>query len=239
MPHDPAPTQGPRLHTRRFETRAELEAALIERLAQAISSTTPGAIMLSGGSTPIPAYRTLASRSIRPRADLAIFFSDDRYVPSGSDGSNYHQTRPLLEALALPEERVLRVRSELPLQAAADDYEARLQALQAARLPLTLGLLGLGADGHTASLFRPEHIEQAQGHLAIAVHRPDGRDAISVTPALLAQIAEPLFIVAGSDKRTALKALLSADPNLVAWQAVAGCESVEVWAEHEAWPLEA
>ncbi len=238
MPHAAAPTQGPRLHTRCFETRAELEAALVERLAQAINSPTPGAIMLSGGSTPIPAYRTVASRGIRPGADLAIFFSDDRYVPSDSEGSNYHQTRPLFEALALPEERVLRVRTELPLQSAADDYEAHLQALQAARVPITLGLLGLGADGHTASLFRAEHIQQAQGHLAIAVHRPDGRDAISVTPSVLAQIAQPVFVIAGSDKRPALKALLTADPDLIAWQAVKDCHNVEIWAEREAWPEE-
>src|SRR5688572_11418643 len=197
MAYSDAPTRAPRLHTRRFANRADLEVALAERLAQALASRSPGAVMLSGGSTPIPVYRVLAARGIRPAADLAIFFSDERYVPSTSDGSNYYQSRALLDALGLPEDRVLRVKSELPLQNAAADCEQWLHHLHAAGLPVRLGLLGLGADGHTASLFRREHIEQSQGHLAIAVHRPDGRDAVSVTPALLARIEQPVFIVAG------------------------------------------
>jgi 6-phosphogluconolactonase/glucosamine-6-phosphate isomerase/deaminase len=152
------------IQIRRFLSRAELEAALEERLRLAI--TRPGgavagaagargavAVMLSGGSTPLPAYRSVAARPPRPAAGLKILFSDDRYVPSTENASNYHQSLALIEALALPESSVLRVRTELPLEKAAEDYEQRLDALLGEDTHFTLGLLGLGADGHTASLF--------------------------------------------------------------------------------------
>jgi 6-phosphogluconolactonase len=220
------------LITRRFASRSTLESALEERLAEAIAA--PGAaaaLMLSGGTTPLPAYRALAARpDMRRNAGLHILFSDDRYVPADSPASNYRQIEPLLAALSLPAAAVLRVRTELALEDAADDYERQLAALLRSGARIGLGLLGLGADGHTASLFGAADLERARGHLALAVQRPDGLSAVSVTPELLAQVAQPLFVVAGADKRAAVRSLLAQDPNLTAWRAVQGCARVELWA---------
>ncbi len=224
----------PALRTRRFATRAALEAALTERLAAAIGAPAGGAIMLSGGSTPLPAYRALGARPPAPAAGLAVLFSDDRYVPADSPASNYRQSRPLLDALRLPEARLLRVRTELPLIEAAVDYEQRLDELLGAGVRIGLGLLGLGAEGHTASLFSAADLERARGHRAIPVQRPDGRSAVSVTPELLAQVREPVFVVAGADKHAAVAGLLAHDPKLIAWAAVQGCASIELWMDDEA-----
>ncbi|MGH8133113.1 MAG: 6-phosphogluconolactonase [Steroidobacteraceae bacterium] len=219
------------LATRRFDSRAALDQALEERLAAAIAA--PGAaapaIMLSGGTTPLPAYRALGTRSLARNDQLHILFSDERYVPADSPASNYLQSQPLLQALALPQSAVLRVRTELTLEEAADDYERRLAALLAAGVVIRPGLLGLGAEGHTASLFCAADLERARGRLAIPVLRPDGMSAVSVTPAFLARVSEPLFVVAGSGKREAVRALLAQDPQLTAWRAVQGCASVELW----------
>jgi 6-phosphogluconolactonase len=224
------------LHTRRFASRAELNAALVARLAQAIAETNSNgsAVMLSGGSTPMPAYRELAAGSPKPGDGLRILFSDDRYVPSTSEKSNYHQSGVLLEALALAEAAVLRVRTELPLEQAAEDYERRLGALLKANVPISLGLLGLGPDGHTASLFRAGDLERARGHLAIAVQRPDGMAGISVTPEFLTHVKQLVFVVAGGGKYDAIQSLLNEDPDLVAWRAVQGLPSVELWVEQAA-----
>lgn len=250
-------TAGPEIRTRRFGDRQALLAALAEMLAGALAtapggpadsepaltgsepargSEPAGAVMLSGGSTPIPAYRALATRGVRPAPGLHLLYSDDRYVPSTSAASNYHQTLELVEALQLPAAQVLRVRTELPLAEAAEDYDRRLAELASRRVPIRLGLLGLGADGHTASLFTAEDIERARGRRALAVHRPDGRDAVSVSPAVLAEVARLVFVVAGADKRTAVAALLGRDAGLTAWRAVSGCSSIEVWSDPEAWP---
>ena len=220
-----------------FPGSTELTAALAARLESALSPGAGGApaLMLSGGNTPLPAYRAVAARAARAPAGTQLLYSDDRYVPSSSEASNYFQTRGLLEALALPEAQILRVRTELPLEEAAADYDRRLAALFAKRPSIALGLLGLGADGHTASLFRAADLERARGRLALAVHRPDGRDAVTVTPAVLERVSEIVFVVAGADKRPALEALLAGRETSVAWQAVCRCGHVEVWTEPAAY----
>ncbi len=216
------------LTTRRFPSRAALDAALAQRLGQALCANGASAIMLAGGTTPLPAYRALA-RGPLPHDRLHILFSDERYVPSDSDASNYHQSRPLLDALALPATAVARVRTELPLDEAAADYERQLAAPLNSGVRIGLGLLGLGADGHTASLFGAADLERARGHLAIAVHRPDGMSAVSVTPDFLSRVEELLFVVAGSGKHDVIQALTAQDPNLTAWRAVQGCPHVQLW----------
>ena len=229
----------PKIDVRRFTTRPELDAALADRLEQAIRATAkesdaaPPVIMLSGGHTPLPAYREVARRR-PPRGDaLTVIYSDDRYVPADSEASNYRATRTLLDALTLSETQVLRIRTELPLEEAARDYERSLRTLLAAGAGIGLALLGLGPDGHTASLFRPEDLQQSRGRLAIAVQRPDGMQGISVTPDFLANVAEPLFVVAGSGKHDAIAAFIRQDPNSVALRAVAGCPRVELWMERD------
>jgi 6-phosphogluconolactonase len=229
-----------KVDVRRFATRSELDSALADRLEQAIRATNAAqsggspVIMLSGGHTPLPAYGEVARRR-PPHGDrLTIIYSDDRYVPAGSDASNYHATRPLIDALGLPESQVLRVRTELPLAEAAIEYESGLRTLLASGAGIGLALLGLGPDGHTASLFRPEHLQQSRGHLAIAVQRPDGMQGISVTPDFLASVAEPLFVVAGSGKHDAIARFIAQDPNLVALRAVAACPRVELWLDRAA-----
>lgn len=226
------------LRLRPFASRAAMNEALTERLAWEIEQPRRGssALMLSGGNTPLVSYQALARRRLTPSPTLEILYSDERYVPATSDASNFRSTRALLESLALPTERILRVRTELPLERAVEDYERRLRALQRAETRITLGLLGLGADGHTASLFSEGDLKRSAGRLAISVERPDGRSAISVTPDLLSYVSEILFVVAGADKRTALRALMDRKPESIATRAIAGCTNVEVWADRDSWP---
>lgn len=230
-----------KVHIRRFPSRSELDAALATRLEQAIAAAANSggaALMLSGGHTPLPAYRQLAARLTHSGATLQgklhVLFSDERYVPADSESSNYHASQPLLDALGLPDAQVLRVRTELPLHEAALDYEQRLRALLDQGVTVTLGMLGLGADGHTASLFRPDDLARARGHMALAVDRPDGLSGITVTPEFLAHIAEPLFVVAGTGKTAAIAGLECDDPGVVAVQAVRACKRIEVWVEQAA-----
>src|SRR5665213_2626668 len=126
---------------RRFASAAELDAALVERLEHAISG--PGAantaLMLSGGRTPLPTYRELAHRKPRAAEGLQLLYSDDRYVLATSDSSNYFQSHTLIDALALPGTAVLRVRTELPLEDAATDYQNQLSDMLKAGVRIGLG----------------------------------------------------------------------------------------------------
>ena len=217
------------LTTRRFDSCAALEQALAERLARALGARGASAVMLSGGTTPLPAYRALAARPPQHDDRLHILYTDDRCVPENSEASNYHQIAPLTDTLALPPESLLRVRTTLPLEEAAADYDRQLTTLLSSGVHIGLGLLGLGADGHTCSLFTAADLERARGRYAIPVQRPDGMAAVSVTPELLATVREPLFVVAGSGKERALGALMARDPSLTAWRAVQGSSAVELW----------
>lgn len=217
------------LTTRVFRSRTTLDAALAERLARALAAPGASAVMLSGGNTPLPAYRALAQQPLRHDDRLHVLFTDERYVPADSPASNYYQCKPLLDVLALPEEALLRVHTELPLDEAAARYERELTTLLSSGVRIGLGLLGLGADGHTASLFSAQDLERARGRYALPVQRPDGMAAVSVTPDLLATVREPVFVVAGADKAAAVHSLAQQDRALVAWRAVQGCADVELW----------
>lgn len=232
----PPPATEATLTLRRFADRSQLQVAIEERLQRALTGAdgSQPAVMLSGGSTPIPAYLELATRGLTAAPGLTILFSDDRYVPSDSDQSNYHQSRPLFTALGLAPEQVLRIPTELPLAQATATSARQLEQLLSGGRRITLGLLGIGADGHTCSLFSAADLAQAQGRLAISVHRPDGRDAVSVTPAVLERVDQLIFLVAGTDKQAAVAGLLQRSPDLTAWAAVRGCRAVEVWADANA-----
>jgi 6-phosphogluconolactonase len=223
---------------RPFETRMALNEALTERLAWEIENGGKGpmALMLAGGNTPVHAYQSLGSRKLSASGQLELLFSDERYVPATSEASNFRATRPLLEALALPGERVLRIRTELPLDRAVEDYDRRLRALVKAGTPIRFGILGLGADGHTASLFSENDLKRANGRFAVSAQRPDGRSGVSVTPQFLQHVSEIVFVVAGSDKRNALKAMLERKPESIAARAIASCPNVEIWADRDASP---
>jgi 6-phosphogluconolactonase len=229
------------LTVRRFHDRDALHRAVADRLLDACTRPAPrarAAVMLTGGSTPQRAYALAAARGGGAHDELRVLYTDERYVPIDSDASNYRASRVLLDALAVPEERRIRVRTELPLPRAAEDYEKRLAELHADGIGIGLGVLGLGADGHIASLFSDADLTEAVGRLAIPVHRPDGRDAVSVTPGLLARVAEPLFVVAGADKRAAAAALVRRDPGIVASRAIEVCARVELWVDDEAYAQE-
>jgi 6-phosphogluconolactonase len=219
--------------TRRFATQAELDEAFADHLQHALSAAPlpSPTIMLAGGMTPVTGYLRVAARRPRPHPQLQILYSDDRYVPPSSPASNYGRSLPLLQALALPPERVLRVRTELPIAQARADYEHALGELLQREHTVGLGLMGLGADGHTASLFSDADLQRAQGRLAIDVHRTDGMEGVSVTPEFLTHVQEILFVVSGADKRNAVAEFLARSPRSIAWRAVQNAPRVELWAD--------
>lgn len=219
------------MEIRRFTDKqimtAEAAALLSGTLAQ--TSASPFAVMLSGGQTPLPVYQRLAILRTRVSPQAHVFFSDERWVPSSSPESNYGRIRPFLLAIRFPEERILKVPTEGDLAAAADEYDKTLRSFieKGGRLPL--GFLGLGTDGHTASLFTAADLERGRGRYAMAVPRPVKPDRISVTPALFSKIDRIVFLVAGPQKKEVAERMLRDPGNLIAARAVQNAKRVEVW----------
>ena len=132
---------------------------ILDHANKALGERNEFRIALSGGNTPIPVYTRLAAIGHHLPWDLTrITFGDERCVPPDDRQSNFRMAREtLLVPAAVPEKSVLRMRGEIDPQTAAQEYQDQLDLLAAQRgeqiYEHDLILLGLGDDGHTASLF--------------------------------------------------------------------------------------
>ncbi len=239
MDFKPVARCGTMIRARCFDHEGALSSALADTLAAALRAACarPTAIMLAGGSTPLAAYGRLAALGLRPDPLCRVLFSDDRLVPPDHAKSNFHHIAPLFRAAGLAPHQILRVRGEVPLAEAASEYHAQLESFFASGGEIALGVLGLGADGHTASLFSAEDIARGQGRYAVGVQRPDGLAGVSVTPALLRLVSRLVFVVAGDAKRETAAALLRRPPAIAAAIAINDHPGVELWTDRAAWPL--
>ena len=216
----------------------ELAAAVAAEMARAVGQPhpVPHAIMLAGGATPLAAYQLLTAHPPHIAPSTHIFFSDDRHVPPSDPRSNFGQIQPMLKAWQLPDSRVMRVEGEQTLPEATQNYDQVLARYLDGGGLIPLGLLGLGTDGHTASLFTPEHIRQGSDTWAISVARPDGLSGISVTPRLLNRVQRLLFVVSRSAKKDIVQKLLTDPTTLPAGLATAQHPDVELWMDQAASP---
>jgi 6-phosphogluconolactonase len=166
-------------------------------------------VALAGGSTPRALYAHLSAARDLDWSRTDVFFGDERSVGPDDPQSNYRMAREtLLQPAAVPPENVRRMRGEDPdLDAAARDYETALRGSAAG--PLDLALLGMGGDGHTASLFPGTAALDEERRLCVAVDVPklQTRRLTLTYPALLGA-REVLFLVAGPDKADTLREVL-------------------------------
>lgn len=189
--------------------------------AQAIRERGAFHVALAGGSTPRALYRLLATLPRRQRTDwraVRIWFGDERCVPPDHPDSNYRMAREtLLSPLDFPSARVHRMHGEDDPLTAASEYEALLRRhLPRADRPLApprldLVLLGLGGDGHIASLFPGTAILDEESSLAAAVFVPQlSAWRISLTYPTIDAARQVMMLVAGADKADIVAAAFGA-----------------------------
>jgi 6-phosphogluconolactonase len=159
-------------------------------------------VVLAGGTTPLAAYRMLSGESAG-WASWEVYFGDERCLPRGHPGRNDLAARQaFLDSVPVPREHVFAVPAELGPEKAALAYTGII----AEAMPFDLVLLGMGEDGHTASLFPDRRIDDEA--LVIPVHdapKPPS-ERVSLSPKALAACREMLVLVTGSAKRDALAA---------------------------------
>lgn len=201
---------------------------LIAETARLLRDTLgrPGNLMLSGGSTPYVIYNRLAASPCPVHPGRRLFLSDERMQPLESDKNNAHNLMPMLRALKC-EDRFIRIDTTLPIIDAAHMFDAELQSMNR----IDLGLLGMGADGHTAGFFTPEQAGQEDGPLTLYTDRPDGMQGISVTPAFLKRVERIILLVTGESKRAVINTLLTAPETIAAGIALADHPRVELWTD--------
>ena len=196
-------------------------AAVVEMIAEAVRRQGRCSLILSGGNTPRALYRLLASkyRDQVPWPQVHVFWGDERFVPPDDPASNYRMAREsLLDHVPLPALNIHPMPTLSPSpHAAARDYERTLRAEVGDHRPrFDLVLLGLGADGHTASLFPGAPALNEATHWVAAVTAPvEPFTRLTLTLPAIAAAARIFVLVAGISKANALEHVLSpgADPN--------------------------
>jgi 6-phosphogluconolactonase len=183
----------------------------------AVERTQRFTVALAGGSTPERLYRLLASEAYRdavPWASVYVFFGDERCVPPDDAESNYRMARAaLLDHVPLMPEQVFRMEGERDPQSAAMTYDAVIGdvfGLSPGRIPqFDLILLGMGPDGHTASLFPHTDGLQVVERLVTANYvRKFDAWRLTLTYPVLDAAAQVLFLVGGAEKADAVQQVL-------------------------------
>ncbi|GIW40774.1 MAG: 6-phosphogluconolactonase [Candidatus Binatia bacterium] len=195
-------------------------ARFVSAARRAIGARGRFAVALSGGSTPRRLYDILATRRYAARVDWArvhVFWGDERCVPPDHPASNYGAARrALLDHVPVPEANVHRIRGEDDPARAAVDYEGELRAFFrtpggpprcAAGSRFDLVLLGMGADGHTASLFPGSPSLEERERWAVAVWGA-GMWRVTLTLPVINAAAEIVVLVAGREKAAVLQKAL-------------------------------
>jgi 6-phosphogluconolactonase len=181
-------------------------------------------VALSGGSTMRGMHRLLAvppTLTSVPWVQTHLFWADERCVPAGDCDSNFGTAwKDMLRYLPLPRDNIHRVRGSLSPEEAAEEYELRLNRffqLAVGEYPVfDLVVLGMGKDGHTASLFPGQRALYEETRLAVAVKggSPDVH-RVTLTYPVLNQARQIVFLVTGKEKAETLKRLDS-EPELPA-----------------------
>src|SRR4051794_22945202 len=194
--------------------------ALVEEAADRIASAARVAIRdhdsfslaLSGGSTPEPVYRRLTEEPYRSAIDwgkVRIYFGDERTVPPESDQSNYHMAKAaLLSKVPIPGQNIFRICGEVDPNRAAVEY-GKLLKEHFGDGGLDLILLGMGDDGHTASLFPGTEALNESRHRCVANFvQKMNTWRITMTAAFINRADGAIFLVSGAGKAPRVREVL-------------------------------
>ncbi|MGA7201703.1 MAG: 6-phosphogluconolactonase [Candidatus Cybelea sp.] len=179
---------------------------------RAIAERGKFAVALSGGNTPRAAYELLAADPLRANvswSDVFIYFGDERCVPPDDERSNYRMAREaFLDAVPIPNANVARMRGEIEPGLAANEYASILRTSLGELPRLDLVMLGLGEDGHTASLF-PGIAQEIEGNSLVeaAYAQLQAMWRVTMTPKLINAARRVVFAVEGAAKARALAAV--------------------------------
>jgi 6-phosphogluconolactonase len=200
-----------------FPTPAEAARACAERIGslldEAISSHEPATLAVSGGTTARPLFERLATQRIAWDR-VHLFWVDERSVPPGDTLSNYGLAEQvLIRPARIPRRNVHRVPGELAPEAAARAYADEIRSffgLASGEMPrFDVVHQGMGADGHTASLFPGEPLIDDREGIAAAVHVAKLEQwRATLLPGVLRAARNTVFLAAGADKARAVRAVL-------------------------------
>jgi 6-phosphogluconolactonase len=201
-----------------YRDTADLEQNAADEIANvmkaAINDRGVCFVALSGGETPRQIYRRLGRDSLKDRVNwnlVHLFFSDERSVPPNDSESNYGMVeRSLLSWIDIPRQNVHRIKGEIVPSLAAQEYESDLRSTFGdTKGRFDLLLLGIGEDGHVASMFPGTDVIDEQSALVRAVKNADQNiQRVTLTFPIINNAREILFLVSGKRKSAIVQRVL-------------------------------
>jgi len=190
---------------------------VVRSARDAVDAKGTFSIALSGGSTPRLLYGILASAKMAgqvPWEATQVFWSDERCVPPDHEDSNFRMAQEtLLSAVPVPAANIHPMRGDEVPEAAAVDYQDELQATLGPDAVIDLVLLGMGPDGHAASLFPDTAALRETTRKVVANFVPSlGSWRLTLTLPMLSGSGEVLFLAAGREKAQMVAKALDGDP---------------------------
>ena len=186
---------------------------IIGALLRSLEKQETVTFTLAGGSTPKGVYSLLAESVKLPWEKIHLLFGDERVVDPESIDSNYRMAmESLISRIKIPETNVHRIPTEQGAERAAQSYDRTVRSLSAGSSPsLDVVLLGIGPDGHTASLFPDQPQLEATGLIAATPPAPrEPRvERVTMTFSLLNSASTVLFLVSGEEKRSVVRRILA------------------------------
>lgn len=217
------------MRVHRFTNLDSMSRAAADQLAMAASHAATCHVALSGGSTPKPLFQLLAERgrSFLPWERVELWWSDERCVPPDHPDSNYGMTyKTLVKPLGIDPEHVHRMLGELDPDAAAEHYQNALIRRLGEPPAFDLVLLGMGLDGHIASLFPGTTATRETARYVVAnridAALPAGLPTrLTLTYPAINAAKRVRFLVSGSEKAEMLAAVLEGPPDRYPAQRIA------------------
>lgn len=179
---------------------------LVKAAQSAVKERGRFSLVLSGGSTPRRLYELLAEPPYQvqmPWSKTHVFWGDERCVPAEDERNNAHMARQiLLDRVSIPDEQIHPIASSLPPLKAAEKYQNTLEEFFSSNsIAFDFVLLGLGENGHTASLFPGTAVLEEKRYWASEVYVPNLRMwRVTLTVPILNQARKIVFLVSGADK---------------------------------------
>ena len=219
-----------------FKSIQQLAEFAVEKWAEISRSEVRNkgyvSIALSGGNTPVTFYKKLSGEKGFPWGETHVFMVDERFVPYESDENNYHMIhRTLLRHVNISPQHIHPIRtSGISPETAAERYEediisyCRTVGIQLPRFDLLL--LGIGEDGHTASLFPGTPSLKETGRLAVSVYPPDPskRERITLTLPVINNAQNVFFMAEGDSKAKIIKEVVEDKDHMLPASMVRPCD---------------
>jgi len=212
-----------------FPSSQQLEQQLIPILQEQFTNPNKHIVTICGGSTPAPIYQKIAQMNLTKNPNLYILQSDERYVPNNSPQSNYKIQKQMVKSLITNPKQFIHPDCSLPINASVNKFATQIKQTIANKTTLSFALLGMGNDGHFASIFNQFQLQNAKNKIAISTIGADKLTRITISQDIIIQTKTIRFLINQTNKQQIVNQLSHTPQNILTWNALKNHPDLQFW----------